>query len=171
MSFKDWAPVALSLLLLALLGPLSFRVISGIPVTLQTFFVLLPAMLWGWKTGVITVMIYLVAGASGLPVFAGYSSGYEKLLGVSGGYLLSFIPATALAGYLMEKRDRSFAEHFLVWAGGHLLILLIGLSWQLLYTHDSITSQLPLAGKLLTGAVLKSLAGACVSFWFQRKRN
>lgn len=75
-----------------------------IPFTLQTFFVLLSGAFLGARNGFIAQIIYIAAGAIGLPVFSGATFGLVKIFGVTGGYLLSFPIAAALVGYLVRLR-------------------------------------------------------------------
>jgi biotin transport system substrate-specific component len=75
-----------------------------VPFTLQTFFVLLAGALLGKKGGALSMGLYVLSGAAGLPVFSGISSGLAKLIGPTGGYLLSFPVAAFVVGYLVGIR-------------------------------------------------------------------
>ncbi len=83
--------------------PLPF---TPVPITLQTFFIFLAGALLGKYLGALSQLIYLLLGVVGLPVFAKGSSGIGALLGPSGGYLVGFIPAAFLVGYLLERREK-----------------------------------------------------------------
>ncbi len=74
-----------------------------IPVTLQTFTVMAVASVLGWRLGLSAVLLYLLEGASGFPVFAGWSFGLPPLMGPSAGYLVGFVPAVIVTGFLLEK--------------------------------------------------------------------
>jgi biotin transport system substrate-specific component len=74
-----------------------------VPVTLQTLAVLLVGAALGWKRGAASMATYLLAGAAGLPVFAGGSMGLAKFAGPTGGYLLSYVFAAALVGWLVQR--------------------------------------------------------------------
>ncbi|MFZ5433873.1 MAG: biotin transporter BioY [Calditrichota bacterium] len=76
---------------------------SPVPITGQTFGVLLVAAALGRVRGTIAVASYLLEGASGLPVFASGAAGAMYLFGPTGGYLFAFIPAAWLTGYLAER--------------------------------------------------------------------
>ena len=77
--------------------------LQPVPITLQTFAILLVGMLYGPKRGMQTVLIYVCAGVVGLPVFAHCSGGIHILLGPTGGYILGFVPAAAFTGYLLQR--------------------------------------------------------------------
>ncbi|MBO4609200.1 MAG: biotin transporter BioY [Lachnospiraceae bacterium] len=75
---------------------------AAVPFTLQTFAIFLTCGLLGGKRGTVSVLIYILLGAVGLPVFAGFKGGIGALLGTTGGYIIGFIFA-ALIMWLFEK--------------------------------------------------------------------
>jgi len=90
--------------------PLPF---TPVPITLQTLMVLLSGAMLGPYYGALSMIVYLLLGAIGLPVFAGGSSGIPSLLGPTGGYLLSYPVAAFVIGYMLQKkRLSSFARYF-----------------------------------------------------------
>ncbi len=96
---QQMALVAFGIIALAICAQISIP-FGPIPFTLQTLAVLLVGMLYGPRLGGITICSYLFAGATGLPVFINMSSG---LSGATIGYLIGFIPAAMLSGYLLQK--------------------------------------------------------------------
>ena len=104
-----------------------------VPMTMQTFAVLVIGMAYGWRLGAATVLAYLIAGASGLPVFAGTPErgiGILYMMGPTGGFLAGFLIAAAVAGYLAERGlDRSFWGTGAVMILGHAIISLAGVVW------------------------------------------
>lgn len=84
--------------MLAVLSQIAFPLPSGIPVTLQTFAVALCGFALGSKPGVLSVSVYLLLGAVGIPVFAGFQGGVGIVFGVTGGFLIGFLPMAALCG-------------------------------------------------------------------------
>jgi biotin transport system substrate-specific component len=90
-----------------------------VPFTLQTFFVLLAGPILGKRNAFFSMSLYISSGVFGLPVFAGGSFGLLKLLGPTGGYLMSFPFAAYLIGYLYEK-NQSY-----IWIISSLLIGLL----------------------------------------------
>ncbi|MCI0595450.1 MAG: biotin transporter BioY [candidate division Zixibacteria bacterium] len=107
--------------------PLPF---SPVPITGQTFAVLVVGMLLGRWRGTAAVLAYLTEGTLGLPVFAGGAAGIAKILGPTGGYLVSFLPAAYLVGYLAEKGwDRKISTTFLAMILGNVIIFSFGALW------------------------------------------
>jgi biotin transport system substrate-specific component len=77
-----------------------------VPLTMQTFVVVAIGMAFGWKLGMATIILYLAEGAAGLPVFAGTPEkgiGLAYMLSGTGGYLLGYVLAAGIAGYLAQQ--------------------------------------------------------------------
>ena len=103
---------------------------SPVPITGQTFAVLVVGMILGRWRGTAAVFAYLTEGILGLPVFAGGVAGIAKILGPTGGYLVSFLPAAYLVGYLAEKGwDRRTSTTFLAMILGNIVIFGFGALW------------------------------------------
>ncbi len=104
-----------------------------VPLTMQTFAVLAIGAALGWRLGLATVLLYLAEGAAGLPVFAGTPEkgiGLAYMMGPTGGYLLGYLPAAAICGWLAERGwDRSVALTALAMLAGTVMIYLPGLLW------------------------------------------
>ncbi|MCG8355356.1 MAG: biotin transporter BioY [Kiloniellales bacterium] len=104
-----------------------------VPMTMQTFVVLAIGMAYGWRLGAATVLLYLAEGAAGLPVFAGTPEkglGLAYMLGGTGGYLLGYVLAAGLCGWLAERGwDRHVVWTALAMLAGNVLIYVPGLLW------------------------------------------
>lgn len=81
--------------------------ITPVPVTMQVFFVLLAGCMLGSRWGAISVIVYLLLGIAGFPVFAGGASGPGVFFGPTGGYLIGFIFAAFVTGKLSESFSRN----------------------------------------------------------------
>ena len=102
---------------------------SPVPITGQTFAVLMIGALLGSRRGSLAVLAYLIQGAAGMPVFA-FGGGFAVLLGPTGGYLIGFIPAAYLTGWLADKGwDRRIGTTLLVMIFGNIAIYTCGLLW------------------------------------------
>lgn len=100
--------------------------------TLQTFGVFLTLSLLGGKWGTASVLIYLLLGSVGLPVFSGFRGGIGMLLGVTGGYLWGFL-LSALGYWLLERFGKLPAM-----AAGQLICYLCGSLWFAFYAGGGI---------------------------------
>jgi len=102
--------------------PLPF---TPVPITLQTLLVLMSGAMLGAYYGALAMIIYLILGAIGLPVFAGGSSGFGALLGPSGGYLLSYPIAAFAIGWLIQKKSASRFLKYFSFAVVMLLVVIV----------------------------------------------
>lgn len=84
----------------------AINVAGPVPITLQTFAVLLSGAVLGARRGFLAVLLYVVAGAAGLPIFSGGASGLAVLTGPTAGYLLGFPLAAGLCGLIVERLPR-----------------------------------------------------------------
>jgi biotin transport system substrate-specific component len=132
--------------LLAILGSIFVALCSQIfvplepvPITMQTFAVLLIGAAYGWRLGAATLALYLLEGAVGLPVFAEMKAGYGVILGPTGGYLVGFVFAAALVGWLAERRwDRNVVLTGVAMVLGNLVIYALGLAWLWKFVGDKV---------------------------------
>ncbi len=103
---------------------------SPVPMTLQTFIVLLCGIVLGKNRGALSVLLYLSEGVFGLPFFAGGNSGIHHLFGPTGGYLLGFIFAAYLAGFFTEIGfGKSHLKMFLALVVANFSIYFLGLPY------------------------------------------
>lgn len=126
--------------ILALVGVMALTISAKVqipfypvPMTMQTFVVLLTGIAYGTRLGVVTLLLYLGMGALGLPVFAGTPEkgiGLAYMLGPTGGYLIGFVIAVAICGWLAERGwDRRPVTTATAMLAGNVLIYLPGLLW------------------------------------------
>lgn len=135
-----WPANLARVLLVALAGSALIAVSSKIqvpmapvPMTLQTLVILVIGMACGWRLGGLTVLLYLVEGAAGLPVFANTPErgiGISYMVGTTGGYLLGFLLAALVVGLLAEAGwDRSAPLTAAAMLIGNVVIYVPGLLW------------------------------------------
>lgn len=103
---------------------------SPVPITGQTMAVLLVGALLGSRRGALAVLAYIAQGLAGLPVFAGGAAGLTRLFGPTGGYLVGFVAAAFLVGWLAERGwDRRFGTTLAAMTLGNLVIYGVGAVW------------------------------------------
>ena len=91
--------------IIALLAQISIPLpISPVPITGQTFAIFLAGAILGGKWGTVSVLIYILLGAVGIPVFSFFQGGLHIIVGRTGGYLMGFIPGCYLLGKITEKK-------------------------------------------------------------------
>jgi len=138
--------------------------IGPVPITGQTFAVLLTGALLGSRLGAMAMIAYLIEGASGLPFFAGGMAGLPHLLGQTGGYLIAFPAAAFITGAFAEQGwDRKFVTAVAAMAIGSVVIILCGSLWFAFLTRTSplVVFQFTVL-KFIPGDIVKILLAAAV---------
>jgi biotin transport system substrate-specific component len=129
--------------------PLPF---TPVPITGQTFGVLLVGAALGSKRGAASLTSYLALGTIGLPFFAGGAHGLNILIGATGGYLIGFVIAAYVIGLLAERGlERSIHTSFLPFLVGTVIIYVCGVAW--------LTVVLGSLGKAIAAGLLPFLVG------------
>lgn len=111
-----------------------------VPITGQTLAIGLAATILGSRFGTISVLLYLFIGAAGVPVFAEFSGGISKLVGPTGGYLVGFVPAAFIIGWVLEKTSFTFRNAMIGNTIGMLVTLVFGTVWLKLALEMSWTA-------------------------------
>lgn len=138
--------------------PLPF---TPVPVNLATLSVITAGVLLGAQAATVSQLVYLLAGAVGLPVFARFQGGIAVLLGPTGGYLIGYVAAAFITGWISENRNGQFFWHCIAMAAGVAACYFFGTVWYIVLTHSSPAAALIMAViPFLPGDGLKILAGA-----------
>ncbi len=112
---------ALMTAIICILAPIAIHIpVSPVPITLATFAIYFMTYILGMKMSVIAVIVYLLLGAAGLPVFGSYSGGIARLFAAAGGYMWGYIPMAAVEGYFVDHLPEKRA----VQIGGMILATL-----------------------------------------------
>lgn len=111
--------------------------LTPVPLTVQNFGVLLVGLLLGSRRGFAAMVIYLVEGISGLPVFSPAGpGGVAQLFGPTGGFLLAYPLVAFVAGYLYERGSRTFARAAIAGFTAEVVLFAGGISWLYVLTHS-----------------------------------
>ena len=151
MKTKDLTLIAVMAALICIAGPLSIAV-GPIPLSLASFAVYMAGAVLGAKKGTAAVGLYLLIGIVGIPVFSGFSGGFQKLAGVTGGYLLGYLPCAFLTGLGAEKAAGKKWFLPVMMAAGTLVLYVIGTVWFMAQTGNAL-------GGALSTCVLPFLPG------------
>ena len=143
---------------------------TPVPLTGQTFAVLLAGAVLGMRRGALSQLVYWMAGLTGLPFYSGGAGGWKSGTGATLGYLVGFIVAAGAIGYLAEqKQDRNFATSLPAMLLGSTLIYTCGAAWLTTYLNIGFatgeTNAIALGvAPFLVGDVIKALlAAACTT--------
>lgn len=126
--------------------------LAPVPFTLQVLAVILSGLLLGVRIGALSQAIYVLVGAVGVPVFSGFTGGLGHVLGPTGGYLISYPIAAAVAGLAAQtvaraSRRRALLTAFLWGCAGLIVIYVLGATWL------AIVSDLSPAQAVATGVL------------------
>ena len=135
---------------------------GNIPITGQTFAVLLVGYAMPRPWGMLSLLAYLLLGGIGLPIFADGNHGWEVITGNSGGFLLGFVVAAGAMGYLRANNwSYSFSKSLLAMTIGTLIILLFGVG-RLTYLFNVKDALAWGLYPFVWGAIIKIVLGAAV---------
>ncbi len=131
-----------------ILAPLSIPLAGGVPISLATFAVMLAGVLLGGTLGAASQLIYVLLGAVGLPVFAGWTGGLGNVLGMTGGYIVGYIPLAWLTGLIYKRfgsREKMPVRIFFMVLGmiaGNLALYILGTAWFMVVTGMTLEASL-----------------------------
>ncbi|RYM35459.1 biotin transporter BioY [Brumimicrobium glaciale] len=139
----------------------------NIPVTGQSLAVLLVAYVLGLKEGTISILLYLIIGLLGVPIFADGGNGVSAFTGNSGGYLIGFLFGGILSGFLSERLKNTFMNSLLAALFGTLVILLFGVT-RLAFNLGISDALLYGFNPFVLGGLIKILLGGLLG-WLIKK--
>ena len=126
----DMALTGMMTALICILGPLSIPVpVSPVPVSLVQLGIYLSVYILGKRRGTLAVLLYVIIGAVGLPVFSGFSGGFAKLVGPTGGYILGYVFMAYFAGLVIERSSGDIIAVFAGFAVANALCYVPGTLW------------------------------------------
>ena len=133
--------------------------IGPVPIVLSTLFVLLSGLLLGSRWGAGSILLYLLVGAIGLPVFSGGRGGFAHFFGPTGGYLLGYVLSAWITGLISERRPGLMVLEIFSVIVGSFAIYVIGVPWLKMVTQMSWSKTL-MVGMLpfLPGDAIKASA-------------
>lgn len=150
MKTKNLVLCAVCAAITCVLAPLSIPISGMIPITLATFAVMLSGILLGGRLGALSQVIYLIIGAVGVPVCAGFTPALPKLLGPTGGYLVGYIPLAFVCGAIYSmwgKNSRGVKKYAFMLLGmiaGTVVLYAFGTAWFCILNHVDVIYALTL---------------------------
>ena len=104
LNVKQLTLVGLMTAIICIVGPFALYIpVSPVPISLGTLAIYFVVTVLGLKLGTLSVMVYILLGLTGIPIFTGYVGGPEKLLGPTGGYIIGYIFLTLIHGYCIDQ--------------------------------------------------------------------
>ena len=108
LSVREMIMVGVGAALMAVFSQLSIP-LPSVPLTLQVFGVVIISVILGKKLGTLSIIVFMLLGAIGLPVFASFTGGLNIITGATGGYIIGFVFMAFMIGYFIEKDKKSLA--------------------------------------------------------------
>lgn len=156
--------------IICIAAPFSVQV-GPIPITLATFAIYLAGAMLGGKRGMIAVIVYIMLGAAGLPVFSNFNGGFAALLGPTGGYIIGYVPLVLLTGIFAEMNSK---KHRTMMVIGMLLgtaaLYTFGTAWFMIMTGSSLGRALALCAlPFIPGDLLKIVCVTAIALPLKEK--
>ena len=169
MKTRDMTLIAVMAALICAAGPLTIPA-GPIPLSLATLAVYLAGSILGRKKGTVAVGLYLIIGIIGVPVFSGFSGGFQKLAGVTGGYLVGYLPCAYLSGVGGELREKTgWWFHTLMMVIGTVILYAVGTAVFMMHTGNALGAALSLCViPFLPGDILKVAAATFLTQTLRR---
>jgi len=122
--------IGLMTAVICVLGPLSIVIpVSPVPISFAVLAIYMTSILLGMKKGTISLLVYLLIGFAGVPVFSNFTAGPAKLLGPTGGYLIGFIFLALIAGWFVDRFPGSIPMYVLGMVLGTAALYTLGTGW------------------------------------------
>jgi biotin transport system substrate-specific component len=116
---------------------------TPVPITGQTFAVVLVGASLGSMRGTASLLLYLWLGVAGAPIYAHHDSGWSVITSASGGYIVGFVVAAAVTGFLAERGwDRRFSSSVSAMLTGNVIVYLVGLPWLAVVLNTNLEKTL-----------------------------
>lgn len=142
-SVRSMVFMAVFAALICVAAPFSIQV-GPIPITLATFAIYLTGAILGGKRAMIAVTVYILLGAVGLPVFSNFRGGFQTLFGLTGGYIIGYIPLVFITGIFSEMNSK---KHWTMIVGmllGTVALYTFGTAWYMIQSGSGLAESLAL---------------------------
>lgn len=164
MSVRDICYAGLFAAVIAVMAQISIPMPMGVPMTMQTFAITLAAVVLGSKLSTISSLIYIIMGAVGLPVLANFSGGFDKFVGPTGGFLLSFPLMAFIIGWGAEHRKDFKGAYVIALVVGTVVNYVVGVAMFVVVAHSTVAvgitaCVLPFIPTAIIKAVLACIIG------------
>ena len=144
MTVKNLVFCALMAALIVVFAQVQIPLPGLVPISLATFGVMMSGLLLGWHWGAVAVAVYILLGAVGVPVFAGFKGGLSALMGPTGGYIIGYLPYAVLAGLSYPALQEKYWGRCVLLALGTAACYILGTAWFIHVTGRTLAESLSL---------------------------
>lgn len=170
-TIKQMTVIALMTAVICILAPFSLNIpISPTAISLGSMAVYFVVSVLGMKRGTISVLLYILLGTIGLPVFTNFMGGIGKLLGPSGGYIIGYIFLALILGFFVEHWNNHMSMNIVGVILGTIALYFFGTAWMAILLHLDFVSAL-FAGVIpyIPGDIVKSAAALALGSQLRKR--
>lgn len=168
-SAQDLCIIAIMAAITAVMAQISIPMPMGVPMTMQTFAITLAGVLLGSKKGGMSALVYVLLGAIGVPVFAGFNGGIQNLIGPTGGFILSFPIMAYLIGLGVEMREKKGMFELML-VVGTLSNYVVGVAMFCIVMDSSIKTAIAACVlPFIPTAIIKAVAAAIIGLQMRKR--
>lgn len=169
MNTKKTALAAILAAILCVLAPISIPV-GAIPVSLATFAVFTISCTVNKKYAVTAVIIYILLGAAGLPVFSAFSGGFHRIAGISGGYIIGYLPCSFLISAMTDKWESKKIVYPVSMIIGAATCYATGTLWYMYQTQTDFAAAFTVCVlPFLPAEILKIAGASCIGMTLRKR--
>lgn len=170
LSTKDICSIALFTAVIVIMAQISIPMPMGVPMTMQTFAITLAAVVLGAKLSTYSTLIYLLLGAVGVPVLAGFSGGLDKFVGPTGGFLISFPLMAFIIGFGVEHRKAFKGAYVTALIIGTVANYVVGVVMFCILTKSSVmTGITACVVPFIPTAIIKAILASVLGFEIRKR--
>ena len=155
--------------IICLVSPFSFP-LGAIPISLSTCAIYIAACMVDVKISVSSVIIYILLGAAGLPVFSHFNGGLHMISGVTGGYIIGYIPCALITGLLIKRFGNKKFMYPVSMIFGTIACYITGTAWYMVQTNSNIISAVAVCIlPFLIGDAVKISAASAIGITLRKR--
>lgn len=158
--------------LICVAAPYAIPMPGMVPISLGTFAIYLTGAVLGGKRGTVSVCVYILLGAVGLPVFTGFAGGFAKLMGPTGGYIIGYIPLVLLTGIFSEMPSKKHWTMPLGMVIGTVVMYAFGTAWFMIMNSAPFgTAIMSCVVPFLIGDSIKIILSSLIAYPIKARLN
>lgn len=170
LSTKEICYVALFTAVIAVMAQISIPMPLGVPMTMQTFAITLAAVVLDAKLSTFSTLIYILIGAIGVPVLAGFSGGLDKFVGPTGGFLISFPLMAFIIGFGVEHRKAFKGAYVVALVVGTVANYVVGVVMFCVLTKSPVmTGITACVVPFIPTAIIKAILASVLGFEIRKR--
>ena len=169
MKHKELAVTGILAAILCVLSPFSLP-LGAIPISFSTLAVFLISCMAPPPCCIAAVIIYILLGAAGLPVFSGFMGGFQQITGLTGGYIIGYIPCTFIISLLVNRFYDKKASYPLSMISGLIICYIFGTAWYSFQTGTDFFASLTVCVvPFIIGDTLKIIAASVLGITLKKR--